>query len=93
MGTAYLRGDGVKQSKYRAARWLREADKQGRKIVGESWIWKSKYDGTSDGEPPGKKERRKMDKEERRARKERKKMAKEERKRGSASGKFDGPTV
>ncbi|KAJ3056616.1 hypothetical protein HK097_005540 [Rhizophlyctis rosea] len=86
IGYAYLRGDGVKRNKYRAARWLREAEKQGKKFVGESWIWKRKYDegfAGEDGEGPTKKERRKLEKEERRSRKKMKAAGKRESKRHS----------
>ncbi|KAI8842539.1 hypothetical protein BC829DRAFT_435455 [Chytridium lagenaria] len=31
-----------------AAQWLREADKTGKKVVGESWIWKKKWGGSED---------------------------------------------
>ncbi|KAJ3218182.1 hypothetical protein HDU67_006444 [Dinochytrium kinnereticum] len=31
-----------------AAMWLREADKTGKKVIGESWIWKKKWGGEED---------------------------------------------
>ncbi|TPX61580.1 hypothetical protein SpCBS45565_g07214 [Spizellomyces sp. 'palustris'] len=44
VGYLYLRGgNGVKADKKRAARWLREAVKGGKRIVGEQWIWKEKW--------------------------------------------------
>ena len=76
----------MKRNKYRAARWLREAERQGKKVVGESWIWKKKYDegfAGENGEGPSKKERRKLEKEERRARKELKTAGKKDSKRDS----------
>ncbi|KAI9099257.1 hypothetical protein DFS34DRAFT_579516, partial [Phlyctochytrium arcticum] len=44
VGYLYLQGgNGVKRDKKRAARWLREAVKGGKRIVGEQWIWKEKW--------------------------------------------------
>lgn len=43
LGLVYLRGDGIKSDKKLAASWLRLAEKNGRKGVGQSWIWKEKY--------------------------------------------------
>ncbi|KNC99666.1 uncharacterized protein SPPG_05047 [Spizellomyces punctatus DAOM BR117] len=50
VGYLYLRGgNGVKRDKKRAARWLREAVKGGKRIVGEQWIWKEKWAEGGDG--------------------------------------------
>jgi TPR repeat protein len=35
-----MRGEGVLQDKKMAAKWYREAEKQGAKMVGMQWIWK-----------------------------------------------------
>jgi TPR repeat protein len=35
----------VEGSKFLAAQWLRAADKGGKRVVGESWIWKAKWGG------------------------------------------------
>ncbi|KAL9947085.1 hypothetical protein ACHAQF_001032 [Verticillium nonalfalfae] len=43
----YLEGFGCKKDKFAAARYYRLAEKNGNKIMGNSWIWKEKYD------PPG----------------------------------------
>ncbi|KAI8825605.1 uncharacterized protein EV422DRAFT_513494 [Fimicolochytrium jonesii] len=43
LGECYLRGDGVKRDKKVAAKWFREAEKQGAKMVSMQWIWKDKY--------------------------------------------------
>lgn len=43
----YLEGHGCKKDKYAAARYYRLAEKAGNKTLGNSWIWKEKYD------PPG----------------------------------------
>ncbi|KAI9248101.1 hypothetical protein BY458DRAFT_58444 [Sporodiniella umbellata] len=40
----YNDGTGVKKDLYMAAKYYRKADKQGQGIMGNSWIWKSKYD-------------------------------------------------
>ncbi|KAJ3166775.1 hypothetical protein HK101_011879, partial [Irineochytrium annulatum] len=45
LGYCYLNGTGITKdkdakNKILAATWLREADKNGRKVTGESWIWK-----------------------------------------------------
>lgn len=40
----YLEGFGGKKDKFRAAGYLRRREKAGVKVVGESWIWKEKYD-------------------------------------------------
>ncbi|KPI34618.1 uncharacterized protein AB675_4929 [Cyphellophora attinorum] len=40
----YLEGFGGKKDKFKAAQLLRLAEKNGEKVVGESWIWKEKYD-------------------------------------------------
>ncbi|KAI9011536.1 hypothetical protein BC832DRAFT_519886, partial [Gaertneriomyces semiglobifer] len=44
LGEFYLRGDGVKRDKKMAAKWFREAEKQGARMVSMQWIWKPKYD-------------------------------------------------
>ncbi|RKO89925.1 hypothetical protein BDK51DRAFT_21043 [Blyttiomyces helicus] len=44
LGECYLRGDGVKRDKRMAAKWFREAERQGARLVQSSWIWKPKYD-------------------------------------------------
>ncbi|CAG9971423.1 unnamed protein product [Clonostachys byssicola] len=41
----YLEGHGCKKDKYAAARYYRMAEKAGNKTIGNSWIWKEKYDG------------------------------------------------
>ncbi|KAM4059033.1 HCP-like protein [Hirsutella rhossiliensis] len=43
----YLEGFGCKKDKFAAARYYRLAEKAGSKTLGNSWIWKDKYD------PPG----------------------------------------
>ncbi|KAI8970168.1 hypothetical protein BDF20DRAFT_889689 [Mycotypha africana] len=40
----YYHGQGVKKDLYLAAKYYRKADKQGQGIMGNSWIWKTKYD-------------------------------------------------
>ncbi|ORE06735.1 HCP-like protein [Rhizopus microsporus var. microsporus] len=40
----YNQGIGVKKDLYMAAKYYRKADKQGQGIMGNSWIWKPKYD-------------------------------------------------
>ncbi|KAJ3086513.1 hypothetical protein HK102_013008, partial [Quaeritorhiza haematococci] len=45
LGMCYLNGVGVKVDRMVAAKWLREADKAGKKVVGESWIRKKKWGG------------------------------------------------
>ena len=44
LGEAYLRGEGVKRDKKIAAKWFREAEKNGAKMVSMQWIHKEKYD-------------------------------------------------
>ncbi|KAI8084392.1 uncharacterized protein B0P05DRAFT_535408 [Gilbertella persicaria] len=44
LGHCYYQGQGVKKDLYMAAKYYRKADKQGQGIMGNSWIWKSKYD-------------------------------------------------
>ena len=39
----YLEGYGGPKDKFRAAQYLRLAEGLGRKSVGNSWIWKDKY--------------------------------------------------
>lgn len=41
----YLNGNGCKKDKSKAAKLLRAAELKGKKEIGNSWIWKSKYDG------------------------------------------------
>ncbi|KAL6891204.1 hypothetical protein HDV57DRAFT_287261 [Trichoderma longibrachiatum] len=40
----YLEGYGCKKDKYTAAQYFRLAEKAGNKTLGNSWIWKEKYD-------------------------------------------------
>ncbi|KAJ0387164.1 hypothetical protein COL922a_002776 [Colletotrichum nupharicola] len=40
----YLEGFGCKKDKFAAARYYRLAEKNGNKTLGNSWIWKDKYD-------------------------------------------------
>ncbi|KAH6854614.1 hypothetical protein B0I37DRAFT_349910 [Chaetomium sp. MPI-CAGE-AT-0009] len=40
----YLEGFGTKKDKFAAAKYYRLAEKNGNKILGNSWIWKDKYD-------------------------------------------------
>ncbi|CEP15306.1 hypothetical protein [Parasitella parasitica] len=44
LGHCYYHGHGVKKNLYMAAKYYRMADKQGQGIMGNNWIWKSKYD-------------------------------------------------
>lgn len=44
LGHCYYHGQGVKKDLYLAAKYYRKADKQGQGIMGNSWIWKTKYD-------------------------------------------------
>lgn len=44
LGHCYYQGQGVKKDLSMAAKYYRKADKQGQGIMGNSWIWKSKYD-------------------------------------------------
>ncbi|CEP11862.1 hypothetical protein [Parasitella parasitica] len=44
LGHCYYHGQGTKKDLYLAAKYYRKADKQGQGIMGNSWIWKSKYD-------------------------------------------------
>ncbi|KAG1229402.1 hypothetical protein G6F67_007178 [Rhizopus microsporus] len=44
LGHCYYHGHGVKKDLKMAAKYYRMADKQGQGIMGNSWIWKSKYD-------------------------------------------------
>ncbi|KAK4240678.1 hypothetical protein C8A03DRAFT_41790 [Achaetomium macrosporum] len=39
----YLEGFGTKKDKFAAAKYYRLAEKNGNKIIGNSWIWKEKY--------------------------------------------------
>jgi TPR repeat protein len=39
-----MNGDGVKKDLYKAAYYFRLADAQGFGLVGNSWIYKDKYD-------------------------------------------------
>ncbi|KAI9337612.1 hypothetical protein DFJ73DRAFT_591053 [Zopfochytrium polystomum] len=41
-------GERGRQNKRIAAQYLRAADKAGKKVVGESWIWKRKWGGEED---------------------------------------------
>ncbi|KAK3330822.1 hypothetical protein B0H66DRAFT_75857 [Apodospora peruviana] len=40
----YLEGFGTKKDKFAAARYYRLAEDSGNKIIGNTWIWKEKYD-------------------------------------------------
>ncbi|KAL1920635.1 uncharacterized protein VTP21DRAFT_1012 [Calcarisporiella thermophila] len=40
----YEHGDGIAKDRFKAALYYRLAEKQGRGLVGNSWIWKPKYD-------------------------------------------------
>ncbi|KAG2201546.1 hypothetical protein INT47_007423, partial [Mucor saturninus] len=44
LGHCYCQGQGVKKDLVLAAKYYRKADKQGQGIMGNSWIWKTKYD-------------------------------------------------
>ncbi|KAI8391048.1 uncharacterized protein BYT42DRAFT_555412 [Radiomyces spectabilis] len=44
LGHCYYYGHGVKKDLYMAAKYYRKADKQGHGIMGNSWIYKTKYD-------------------------------------------------
>ncbi|KAI9307416.1 hypothetical protein BJ944DRAFT_261966 [Cunninghamella echinulata] len=44
LGHCYYNGHGVKKDIHMAAKYYRKADKQGHGIMGNSWIWKKKYD-------------------------------------------------
>ncbi|KAG2179884.1 hypothetical protein INT43_003670 [Umbelopsis isabellina] len=44
LGFCYAHGQGVKKDNFKAAKYYRMADRQGNGIVGNSWIWKPKYD-------------------------------------------------
>ncbi|EGF82011.1 hypothetical protein BATDEDRAFT_36677 [Batrachochytrium dendrobatidis JAM81] len=43
LAECYLRGDGIKPNKQKAAFWLRKAEQQGARLVQMQWIWKDKY--------------------------------------------------
>ncbi|KAI1495859.1 hypothetical protein F5X99DRAFT_402199 [Biscogniauxia marginata] len=43
----YLEGFGCKKDKYAAARYYRLAEENGNKTLGNTWIWKDKYNTTS----------------------------------------------
>jgi TPR repeat protein len=45
MGYCYLNGTGVHKDKAKAAYWLRNADVGGKRVIGESWIFKEKWGG------------------------------------------------
>lgn len=40
----YLEGFGCKKDKFASAKYYRLAEKNGHKTLGNSWIWKDKYD-------------------------------------------------
>jgi TPR repeat protein len=40
----YVHGHGVKKDIYKAAKYYRIAARQGQEQIGNSWIWKQKYD-------------------------------------------------
>jgi TPR repeat protein len=39
----YLHGHGVKKDLFKAAKFYRMAENKGQGLVGNSWIWKEKY--------------------------------------------------
>ncbi|KAF2754080.1 HCP-like protein [Pseudovirgaria hyperparasitica] len=43
VAACYLDGIGCKKDKFRAAQYLRLAEEKGSKTIGNSWIWKDKY--------------------------------------------------
>jgi TPR repeat protein len=43
LGFCYSQGLGVKKDLYCSAKYYRLAEKQGQGIIGNSWIWKEKY--------------------------------------------------
>ncbi|KAM0564318.1 hypothetical protein ACHAPJ_000529 [Fusarium lateritium] len=45
----YVEGFGCKKDKFAAARYYRLAEKAGHKTLGNSWIWKEKYDPPGEG--------------------------------------------
>ncbi|KAI8878609.1 HCP-like protein [Backusella circina FSU 941] len=47
LGYCYHHGQGTKKDLHLAAKYYRMADKQGQGIMGNSWIWKTKYDKPS----------------------------------------------
>ncbi|KAK9246897.1 hypothetical protein V1506DRAFT_552829 [Lipomyces tetrasporus] len=48
VGWCLLEGFGCKKDKFMAAQFYRMAEKAGKEEVGQSWIWKEKYDPTSE---------------------------------------------
>lgn len=44
VGHCYYHGFGTKKDQYQAAKYYRMAAEQGRGLMGNSWIFKSKYD-------------------------------------------------
>ncbi|KAI8393574.1 uncharacterized protein BYT42DRAFT_551518 [Radiomyces spectabilis] len=44
----YAHGQGVKKDVFKAAKYYRMAHRQGQGLVGNSWIWKEKYDVVDD---------------------------------------------
>ncbi|PHH77491.1 hypothetical protein CDD80_555 [Ophiocordyceps camponoti-rufipedis] len=44
LARCYLEGLGCKKDKFAAARYYRRAEEAGSKTLGNSWIWKEKYD-------------------------------------------------
>ncbi|RDA89537.1 hypothetical protein CP533_0349 [Ophiocordyceps camponoti-saundersi (nom. inval.)] len=47
----YLKGFGCRKDKFAAARYYRLAEKAGSKTLGNSWIWKEKYDPPANKTP------------------------------------------
>ncbi|KAI8978149.1 hypothetical protein BDB01DRAFT_697902, partial [Pilobolus umbonatus] len=43
LGFSYLHGIGVKKDVYASAKYYRMAERQGQGMIGNSWIWKDKY--------------------------------------------------
>lgn len=51
----YLEGFGCKKDKFASARYYRLAEKAGNKTLGNTWIWKEKYDPPGEGGSSSKK--------------------------------------
>ncbi|KAI2473055.1 HCP-like protein [Annulohypoxylon bovei var. microspora] len=47
VGWCYLEGFGCKKDKYASARYYRLAEENGNKTLGNTWIWKDKYNPTN----------------------------------------------
>jgi len=44
LGRCFEEGLGTKKDKYKASKYYRKAEANGGKLLGNSWIWKEKYD-------------------------------------------------